>query len=407
METRKLYYENPRLVEFEANLVACEKADEGWQVELDGSAFYPEGGGQPADRGWIDGVPVLDVAERDGSVRHLLAARPAAAPGDRVKGRVDWERRFDYMQQHTGQHLVSSAFLDRLSVETVSVHFGESYTTVELDTPVLSEAELAAVEERANEVIGENRTVRSLFVPLEEIVRYRLRKAPPALPVVRLVEIDGFDLCACGGTHVARTGEIGLVHAAGSESIRGHVRVQWKIGRRAFRDYREASTVATAVARELGGKPVESLERVRDLVGALKDARAVAARLERRVAELTAAALPVEHVPSADGSSFEFVGHRLVGESEQLMRELLERLAVEPRRVVCLVCDAGDRLRLAVAVGPGCGFSPAALVSPLLSLVEGRGGGKDGRWQGSGARREGAGAFIDGVRAALHSTPEL
>lgn len=405
METRRLYFDDPRTTEFEANLVACEKAKEGWEIELDRSAFYPEGGGQPADRGWIDGVPVLDVAERNGSVRHIVAFRPAAAPGATVKGQVDWERRFDYMQQHTGQHLISAAFLGHLGVETVSVHLGESYTTVELNTPALSEADIAAVEERANAIIGENRPVRSHFVPREEIAHYRLRKTPPDLPLVRLVEIVGFDLCACGGTHVASTGELGLVHAVGSEAIRGHVRVQWKIGRRAYRAYREADALTEALARELGGKPADSLERVRDLLGALKDTRAQVVRLERRLVELTAATLPVERVPAAGGSPFQFVGGLLVGESEAFIRELSQELVLQPRRVVCLVNDAGDRLRLSVALGPDCGFSPAVLVAPLLPLVEGRGGGRDGRWQGNGARREGASAFIEGVRKALHSVP--
>ena len=405
METLRLYYDDPRTTDFEAILVACEKVGEGWEVELDRSAFYPEGGGQPADRGWIDGVPVRDVTVRDGSVRHLVASRLAAAPGARVQGRVDWERRYDYMQQHTGQHLISAAFLGRLGLETVSVHLGESHTAVELDTPELSEGDLAAVEERANAVIGENRPVSSLFVAREKIARYRLRKAPPDLPFVRLVEIADFDLCACGGTHVAGTGEIGLVHACGMELIRGNVRVQWKIGRRAYRDYREASSLAAALARELGGRPAEQLERVRDLLGALKDSRALSVRLERRVVELTAAALPVERVPAASGSPFQFVGRILAGESDAFVRALSQELASEPRRVVCLVSDAGDRLRLSVVLGPDCGLDAAALVAPLLPLVDGRGGGRDGRWQGSGARREGAGAFIEGMRNALHSFP--
>ncbi len=445
METRKLYCEDPRLIEFQARLVACEKSAKGWEVELDKTAFYPEGGGQPSDRGWIDGVPVLDVQQANGSVRHLVAARLAAAPGATLTGKLDWERRFDYMQQHTGQHLVSAAFLELLGVETVSVHLGESYTAVELDAAVLAEADLAAVEERVNAIIGENRPVRALFVPREEIDdalagggrgdetaggrwrggggeahgggsgafseedapprRYRLRKTPPDLPIVRLVEIEGFDLCACGGTHLARTGEAGLVRAVGSETIRRRVRVQWKIGRRAYRDYQEASELTAALARELGGRASESLERVRELLGTLKASRSLAARLEQRLAELTAATLPVERLRAADGSELERVAQLFSGESETFIRELSELLAAAPRRLVCLVNDTGERLDLSIATGSECRVEIAKLVEPLLPLVEGRGGGRQGRWRGSGVRREGASAFLAGLRDALQSAP--
>lgn len=434
-------------MEFEAAVASCTRVEGGWEVALDATAFYPGGGGQPADRGWIEGYPVIAIADREGTIHHRLAAAnasdrtPAAAEGiaspasvathapeamraaasaspgawrsgDRLRCVVDRERRLDFMQQHTGQHLISAALLELHDAETVSIHLGESYTAVELAAPSLSNEQLLAVEERANEVIRENRSVRARFVRREELAAHRLRKAPPDLPIVRLIEIDGYDLCACGGTHVAATGEIGMVHLVGTEVIRGHLRVQWKIGRRAYRDYREASSLASAIARELGCAQAESLGVVRELRRTLADERAASARVKRRLAGLAAAALPVERLATAGGAEIGFLGHLFHGEDEGLLDEIAELAAARAasgstaRWMLCLTSESDRLLRIVVRVAPGWGIEPSGLLARLLPLVEARGGGGSGRWQGVGRHPEGAEAFLGALRAALQSGPE-
>ena len=240
--TIRLDYEDAYLGSFSAQVL--EVADEGRRVYLDRTAFYPTSGGQLHDIGTLGGVPVVDVVDEDGRVAHLLAAPLTPGP---VTGEIDRARRFDYMQQHSGQHLLSAVLEELYGAATVSVHMGTEISTVDLAVPLLSDEQLRAAELRANEVITEN---RSLTVTFEDAAAAQgLRKATARTGVIRIVSIEGLDRSACGGTHVRKTGEIGVILLRKVDKMRGNVRLEFLCGQRAVRQARADYDTLTKAAR--------------------------------------------------------------------------------------------------------------------------------------------------------------
>jgi len=223
--TDRLYYLDPYLREFDATVSRVDRRDDRLVVTLDRTAFYPTSGGQPFDTGRLGSMRVVDVVdEEDGSITHVIEPgtrnpEPGISnlePGASIHGAVDWERRFDHMQQHTGQHVLSAAFDKLFGVRTVSFHLGGAVSTIDLARE-MSEAEIAAAETEANRIVWEDRPVTIRFADAEEAARLPLRKESVRGGTLRLIEVEGFDLSACGGTHVARTGAIGLIAVASWE----------------------------------------------------------------------------------------------------------------------------------------------------------------------------------------------
>jgi alanyl-tRNA synthetase len=224
--TDRLYYQDAYLTEFDAAVL--DRAEGGRRVYLDRTAFYPTSGGQPFDTGALGEADVVDVVDEGDRIAHLLAA-PIAA--DRVRGRVDWTRRFDHMQQHTGQHLLSAVIAERFGHETVSVHFGRESSTLSLATGALTAERVAEAERFANRAVTENRQVKVTFE--DAAAAAGLRKAPDRQGTLRIVTIDGLDRSACGGTHVRATGEIGAILIRKVERVKQLVRLEFLCGERA------------------------------------------------------------------------------------------------------------------------------------------------------------------------------
>lgn len=285
-ETRRLYFDDACLLEFEAEVVERREHEGHPAVVLDRTAFYPESGGQPWDRGTLGGVPVLQVLDLDGTILHVL---DGPAPEGPVHGAVDRAVRFDHMQQHTGQHVLSQAFWELVKGETRSFHMGPDLSTLEIGLPKIGDADCDRVEDRANAVVWEDREVKTYFVPEERIGEVPLRRPPKKQGLLRVVEVDGFDYSACGGTHVRRTGEIGLIRLGGVEKIRGNLRFEFLCGGRALRDYRAKDRTVrklaasfSCAAADVGGQ----IERISAEGKALKKR---ARRLEERLAAFEAA----------------------------------------------------------------------------------------------------------------------
>ena len=244
--TVRLYFDDPYLVEFEASVVRRETRGGRPALVLDRTAFYPESGGQPADRGEINGVKVLDVQEDGDDIWHSVETD---IPGGAVRGQVDWPLRFDRMQQHTGQHVLSQAFIEVLKGETRSFHLGDEVSTLEIGLDRVDESALERVERAANAVVFEDREVKTYFVSGDKIGEVPLRRPPKKEGTLRIVEVAGFDYSACGGTHVRHAGEIGLIKITRWEKIRGNLRFDFLCGRRALADYARKN----ALTRQLGG----------------------------------------------------------------------------------------------------------------------------------------------------------
>ena len=232
METRKLYYEDCHLRAFSATVTGCEQDGDHWKITLDATAFYPEGGGEAPDLGILGGVNVLDVQEKDGEIFHLCDG--PLTIGDTVQGEIDWARRFDLMQQHTGEHIISGLLHEKFGYMNTGFHVGTDIMEVDFDGPV-SWADLMEIEKKANQAVWENIALECWIPSPEELptVFYRTKRELPW--PVRIVRVPGYDSCACCGIHVKYTGEVGLIKILSCTALRGGVRLEMVCGGRAYR----------------------------------------------------------------------------------------------------------------------------------------------------------------------------
>lgn len=246
--TEKLYYSMPQLKTWEAEIIDVVERDEKYLVLLDKTAFYPEGGGQPSDRGYIEELQVLDVFEEGKNIFHTVKGKPKKK---RVTCSLDYERRQDLMQQHSGQHLLSSVFYEGYMGETSSFHLGEDYVSIDISLPEINDSLLKEVEIKVNELIYKNLEIKTYLVQKEELDKLPLRKFPKVEEDIRIVEIDNIDYSPCCGTHVNSTGELGIIKIIKAEKYKGITRVYFKCGRRALLDFQKKQDNIAAICRIL------------------------------------------------------------------------------------------------------------------------------------------------------------
>jgi alanyl-tRNA synthetase len=291
--TERLYYHDSFLREFDAQVLSCEPEGDRWKVILDRTAFYPTSGGQPHDLGKLGDAAVLEIVEDAAGAenKQIIHYTSAAVPVGAVHGQIDWTRRLDHMQQHTGQHLLSAAFVELFEFHTVSFHLGREVSTIDLDAPSIVPRQLEEAERLTNEIILEDRIVAVRFGTAEELAEAGVRKQVDREGVLRAIEIEGFDRQPCGGTHLARTGQAGLLLIRKAERRRESWRVEYVCGFRALTAAREGFATLTQVASLLScGFPdlpivlARMIEERRGLHGSVK-------RLEGRLAEHEARAL--------------------------------------------------------------------------------------------------------------------
>src|SRR5215213_1823375 len=248
--TEKLYFTDSGLLEFTASVLDVTGGPEGARVLLDRTAFYPTGGGQPHDTGRIGGAEVIDVIEDDaGTIIHVLKERGGIEVGSVVRGVLDRERRLDHLQQHSGQHILSQAFVQACGAETRSFHLGAETSTIDVELQAPSAEHMRAAEDVANAIIFEDRPMRVHLVSEEEAARLPLRKESALRGTIRVIEVERFDWSPCGGTHAKRTGQIGLIAIKSFERVKKMARVEFVCGARALKDYRLANNTALTVAR--------------------------------------------------------------------------------------------------------------------------------------------------------------
>jgi alanyl-tRNA synthetase len=377
--TERLYYTDSYRTRFDATVLSSAAGPNGrTEVVLDRTAFYPSSGGQPFDVGTLGGVRVIDVVDADdGRVLHVTDG-PLPA-GTLAAGAVDWERRFDHMQQHTGQHLLSAAYDRLVGVRTESFHLGSDSCSIDLAREVTPGETSAAVDD-ANRVVWEDRPVTVRFVTAEEAASLPLRKEPVKTGSLRLIDIRDYDLSACGGTHVASTGGVGVIVVCGSDRVRGGSRIEFLCGaraRRRFDGWRDALQAARRLLPVAPDELATGIERLQSENRTLQKALAAAAE---RLAGFEARAL-VER-----GAR---VGHRIVV-AEALtdrdangLKSLAAAVASAPGTVVALFSSTAPLL-VAVACHPAAGVNAGAVVKALTATFGGRGGGKPDLAQGGG-----------------------
>ena len=256
---RLLYYESPRTAEWQTEVVNVLTKDSKYHAVLAETNFYPEGGGQPADRGTIAGIPVEHVYEEGGEVYHVLASAPAEKT---VACKLDWERRFDLMQQHSGQHLLSAVMFNNHGWETGSLHMSEDGLSVDVLTPDVTPEALQEIEDAANEVVTRDLKIKTHIVTPDEAKKYPNRKIPPTAGTIRIVEISSHDFSPCCGTHVAHTGEIGIIKITGTQKMKDSMRLFFKCGGRALRDYQDKQEIITKLSQLFKADQGKLLSRI-------------------------------------------------------------------------------------------------------------------------------------------------
>ena len=404
--TTRLYYHDSFLYDFEAEVREVQESPKP-ALFLDRTAFYPTSGGQVFDTGVIstenEKLKVTEVVDtQDGRVIHYLEAPPKSLqPGSKIRGQIDATRRRDHMQQHTGQHVLSAAFVRLFNIPTVSFHMADDYCSIDLDTPTLTKDQIEAAERLANEIILENRTVDIRFVTREEAGKLGLRKLPPAeRDELRLIDIHDFDLSACGGTHVNQTGQIGCVLLRKTEKVRQGWRVEFVAGQRAVatarRDFITLSDVAALFSAHIYDVPQQarkSLEEIRSL-------RKQREQAQEELAEAQAAALLAE-TPEASGRKL--VIRTFADRDRNSLKLLAQKLTRRAPNVTALLATTSPQPSLVFAQSAGQPDDMGALMKQTLSKLGGRGGGSKDMAQGGVPNAAGIESAIKDAAASVRA----
>ena len=372
METQKLYYQDPYLREFPATVLSCESAGEAWKVVLDQTAFYPEGGGQPADHGVLKTaggeIAVTDVHEKNGAVVHTCAA--PVEPGAVVTGVLDWARRFDHMQQHSGEHILSGILCRLYDCDNVGFHLGAETVTIDYNADITWEQALEA-ERLANEAVWADRETEIFYPSPQELAALDYRSKKELTGQVRIVEFPEADRCACCGTHVERAGQAGLIKVLSCQKFREGVRMEILCGARALRYLSSVYGQARAVGQRLSVKPLEIQGAVERLEEELSAAKARMADLE----QTAFAALAAGQAGKGDVLLFQSPMR------PDSLRRLADAVGKSCGGLAAVFSGEGARWSYALVRGDGGDIAP--LVKELNETLHGRGGGRNGFAQGS------------------------
>ena len=369
METVKLYYENAYTQDFTAVVQSCEAVKNGFAVTLDRTAFYPEGGGQPADRGTLGEARVLDVHEKDGVVTHLCDR--ALSVGAEVGGRIDWARRFDHMQQHSGEHIISGLLCSTFHCDNVGFHMGADVVTIDYNAPITWEQALE-VERRANAYIWADHPIRIWYPSAEELAALPYRSKKELTGAVRITEFPGADRCACCGTHVSSSGQVGLLKLLSCQKFRDGVRLELLCGQRALDCLAAGWEQARQIGQALSVKPQSAFAAVSRLQEELLSLKEKAARLEE--------------------ADFAHVAAQYRGAGSVL--HIAEPLDGDGARRLCDAIAKAAGGRCAVFAGQDGDYRYAVIesggdlrqfIKDMNTALHGRGGGRDGFAQGSAA----------------------
>ncbi|MBK7141349.1 MAG: hypothetical protein IPH75_04630 [bacterium] len=389
--TERLYYRDPALLEFEATIISSEKADGRYQTVLDRSAFYPTSGGQLFDTGVLGGVEVLDVIDADDSVLHITG-QSVGEPGRRVAGSVNAARRKMHRQQHTAQHILSQIAVRQYQFETVSVHLGDDYGAIELNTPSIDQSQLDQLETAANEILFANWPVSILFVSGQELDKLPLRKIPSREGELRVIKVGEFDYSACGGTHCNSTAEVGVIKLIGWEKLRGHALVKFVAGSQAIEDYRLRFAVTDSLTKSLTCHLKDLNDKVDKLTGENRDQRKQLGALFKELLPIRADELAATAVTIG---ALKFVYKAVDGMDATTAGQLGSTVAERINGVALLVADG----RLLISVGTGSKLHAGELSKQLSASIGLKGGGSNKAAQLGGADP----AKLEEYKAALLS----
>jgi alanyl-tRNA synthetase len=384
LTTVKLYHENAYIRDFAANITKVTPLPNNrWGITLDRTAFYPTSGGQSFDYGFLNDLPVIDVQEDGEEVVHIVEAQPNTS---QVQGHIRWDRRFDHMQQHSGQHILSGAFFSEMKANTVSFHLGTESSQIDLDIETITPENLQAVEAAANQIVFSAQAIHTHWLNQDTIHHFPLRK-PPAkdFSAIRLVEIADFDYSACCGTHVANTGEIGLIKIRSWERKSNGIRVDFVCGWRGLRDYQQKNTILQQVSGLLS-LPISAIcqgveKQLLKTETLAKELVAVKQELHRNLATTLyqQGILIAQH---------KLIVHTLNNATPNEVNTLAKEL-ITNSHVIALICGITadqSKVHLVFSSSPDVCLSMNQELTKILPLLEGKGGGNAQTAQGGGSK---------------------
>jgi len=401
--TKRLYYQDSYLKEFKAKVLKKLKIDNQPAVVLDETAFYPNSGGQPYDKGVIQDVPVVEVVEEGDAIIHILKEELKEKINSEVVGKIDWKRRFDHMQQHLGQHILSGALMEIWGAETVSFHLGEEVCTLDIAKEKLSEEEAKETEECANEIIFDNRPVKCYFVEgEEELKRLNLRKVPEKTGKIRIIEVEDFDLSACGGTHCRATGEVGMIKITKWEKRGEKIRLEFICGRRAWKDYFWKNEVIKNISNKLTIKDSELGEAIDRMLEERKEIGKELKEFKEKLQEYKAKRLIDES--SLKDNRIKIINKVFEEDNFQEVKELVQKIINLDESVVVLLGVKSEGAKILFACSRALKYDMNRLIREAEKFIEGRGGGAPNFAQAGGKRAEG---IEDALNFALEHFQEF
>jgi alanyl-tRNA synthetase len=378
----KLYYKDTYIQSFSSKVIRQEQDEAGnWYIVLRETAFYPTGGGQPHDLGTIEDRKVINVEEIDGAIRHYLES-PIEEIGMEVRGIIDWQRRFDHMQQHAGQHILSAAFDHLFQFKTVSFHLGNELLTIDIGTELLTDQEAKQAEELANKIILENRPIEIKWVTEKELSQYTLRKETKVKEDIRLVIIPDFDYNGCGGTHPKATGEVQAIKILNWERQKKNIRVQFVCGNRVLTQLHQKQKVLleltkflNAPEKDMGQAVIRLLENGKKLEKSLEQSQDILLQYEAK--DLLE--------KSKTGNQENIVMSVFQDRTIQVLQKLARNVTAENERSMAFfVSENEGRLQLVCARGKKRTENMKKLIGSALAIISGKGGGNEFFAQGGG-----------------------
>ena len=380
--TKKLFYQDQTIKSFEATILKSEIDENGRKyVVLNQTAFYPTGGGQPHDIGYLNKELIIDVEEVNGEIRHFTETG-VFTTGEKVTATIDWEHRFDHMQQHCGQHILSAAFAALFSYQTISFHLGKETCTIDLENNSINEEELVKAEKLANDIILGNRPIETKWITEKEIHQYPLRKAPSVQENIRLVIIPDFDYNACGGTHPTSTGQVSTLKIIGVEKQKKHVRVHFIAGKRVLNQLERKNNITKQLTQLLNAPEELLVETAQTLLNNSK-------QLEKNIEICEETILSLESINllrhSELRNNIKVVHTLYVEKTMKSIQKLGKFLSEQDDDVLAiLVIKNEDKYQFVCSKGRNLPFNMNLIVKNVLPLIDGKGGGSEVMAQGGG-----------------------
>lgn len=389
-----LYYQDVMQREFDATVISKGTDENGRNfIVLSNTAFYPTGGGQPHDTGTINGIEVIDVEKVDDEIRHYIQGDVSILTGD-VQGQINWQRRFDHMQQHAGQHILTAAFVELFNLQTVSFHLGSEQVTIDLAVDTISEEQLLAAEALANDIILENRPIETTWITENELENYNLRKDVAVTGDIRLVIIPNFDYNGCGGTHPISTGQVSAIKILGTEKMKGNIRVSFVCGQRVLKALAMRKKVLADVARQLSVPEAEAATALAKILSAQKNTEKALSHAKDELLQFEAKAL-ISNNNHMIAAAF---SHRTMQELQKLARLIVTE---QTDAIVLFVTENEDKLQFVAARGAAAERSMKDIAAKILPLINGKGGGNDQMVQGGGEQLIPTGELLKAMQDML------